>query len=207
MGLPCTFVRLAGCNLNCTKETAGFDCDSTYAFKGKKLTIQQVVNRIIEEGNTLIIWTGGEPLLQIREIETIYKVLCRDEPRFKYIFHIETNGTLISRIGSIKHIDTIIISLKKHTIPILNFREMELVLGNQKIYWKFVIGTKKDFIFWHNIIKNNENLIKYVYLMPAGVEDSILKEISLWLVEKCKKYKYGFSPRLQIWLWGNKRGV
>ena len=63
-GLPCVFVRLAGCNLRCTW------CDSEYTFKGgHRMTIDEVemeVQRLSPDGGLVEI-TGGEPLLQERE--------------------------------------------------------------------------------------------------------------------------------------------
>src|SRR5262249_2606552 len=63
-GLPCTFVRLAGCNLRCTW------CDSEYTFTGgKKVDSEAIfaeVQRLSPDG--LVEITGGEPMLQEREI-------------------------------------------------------------------------------------------------------------------------------------------
>jgi 7-carboxy-7-deazaguanine synthase len=63
-GLPCIFVRLAGCNLRCSW------CDSEYTFKGgSRLTLEEIeaeVRRLSPKGGLVEI-TGGEPLLQERE--------------------------------------------------------------------------------------------------------------------------------------------
>ncbi len=58
-GLPCTFVRLAGCNLRCRW------CDTREAFQGgKPMTQDQVLGKIRQMGTQLVEVTGGEPLLQ-----------------------------------------------------------------------------------------------------------------------------------------------
>ena len=63
-GLPCIFVRLAGCNLRCSW------CDSEYTFKGgSRMTLDEIeaeVRRLSPNGGLVEI-TGGEPLLQERE--------------------------------------------------------------------------------------------------------------------------------------------
>jgi 7-carboxy-7-deazaguanine synthase len=63
-GLPCTFVRLAGCNLRCAW------CDSEYTFYGgERMTLDEVeaaVRRLAPTG--LVEITGGEPMLQEREL-------------------------------------------------------------------------------------------------------------------------------------------
>lgn len=59
VGLPCTFVRLTGCNLRCTW------CDTTQAFRGgKRMPRQTVCQMALELGTPLVELTGGEPLLQ-----------------------------------------------------------------------------------------------------------------------------------------------
>lgn len=64
-GLPCIFVRLAGCNLRCSW------CDSEYTFTGgRKMTEVEVfgeVKRLSSSGG-LVEVTGGEPMLQEREL-------------------------------------------------------------------------------------------------------------------------------------------
>ncbi|HEY3384798.1 MAG TPA: radical SAM protein [Vicinamibacterales bacterium] len=58
-GLPCTFVRLAACDLRCSW------CDTAYAFhEGRKTTVDEVVAEVDRLGCRLVEVTGGEPLLQ-----------------------------------------------------------------------------------------------------------------------------------------------
>jgi 7-carboxy-7-deazaguanine synthase len=63
-GRPCIFVRLAGCNLRCSW------CDSEYTFKGGyKLTEDEVVAEVERLAPVrLVEFTGGEPMLQEREL-------------------------------------------------------------------------------------------------------------------------------------------
>ena len=63
-GVPCLFVRLAGCNLRCSW------CDSEYTFTGgKPWTGDDIVAEIERlQPCRLIEFTGGEPMLQAREL-------------------------------------------------------------------------------------------------------------------------------------------
>jgi 7-carboxy-7-deazaguanine synthase len=83
-GIPCIFVRLAACNLRCTW------CDSEYTFTGgKKMSseeVQQEVARLALGG--LVEFTGGEPMLQERELFPLMeRLLARG-----YTLLLETSG-------------------------------------------------------------------------------------------------------------------
>jgi 7-carboxy-7-deazaguanine synthase len=82
-GLPCTLVRLTGCNLRCTW------CDTTYAFDaGEPMTIDEILQAVAAHGGRRVEVTGGEPLVQpacprllARLVEAGWETL------------LETNGT------------------------------------------------------------------------------------------------------------------
>ena len=83
-GLPCIFVRLAGCNLRCSW------CDSEYTFTGgKPFTLDEVEQQIKDLAPcTLIEFTGGEPMLQARELLPLMQRLLDAG----YTLMIETSG-------------------------------------------------------------------------------------------------------------------
>lgn len=59
VGVPCTFVRLTGCNLRCSW------CDTAHAFYGgNRLPRRTVLERALALATPLVELTGGEPLLQ-----------------------------------------------------------------------------------------------------------------------------------------------
>ena len=83
-GLPCIFVRLAGCNLRCSW------CDSEYTFSGGyKQSADEVIAAIEALAPVrLVEFTGGEPLLQARELIPLMDRLLADN----YQLMIETSG-------------------------------------------------------------------------------------------------------------------
>src|SRR5580692_10814647 len=83
-GEPCIFVRLAGCNLRCSW------CDSEYTFTGgKPFTDDEIIAQIAALAPCrLVEFTGGEPMLQARELIPLMRRLLDSG----YTLMIETSG-------------------------------------------------------------------------------------------------------------------
>jgi len=147
-GLPCIFVRLAGCNLRCTW------CDTAYAFHGgKKMNVEEVLARVDElagrcEGIPdaqasvpLVELTGGEPLLQEEIYPLAEKLLVR-----KYSVMVETSGERF--IGRLPREVVKIIDVKcpdsgePDTFDMCNLEELS---ENDEV--KFVLSTRRDYEF------------------------------------------------------------
>jgi 7-carboxy-7-deazaguanine synthase len=83
-GLPCIFVRLAGCNLRCSW------CDSEYTFKGGyKQSLDEVEAAVAALTPVrLVEFTGGEPMLQERELMPLMERMLEEG----YTLMMETSG-------------------------------------------------------------------------------------------------------------------
>ena len=115
------FVRFAGCNLTCRKESHGFDCDTQFS-SGVPLTAREIVNELSEIAPRVrsVILTGGEPLLQVDEALVFFL------KESGYFLALETNGTLKAP----DRIDWVTVSPKvaEHAIRQLEAQEVKYVL-------------------------------------------------------------------------------
>jgi 7-carboxy-7-deazaguanine synthase len=89
IGQPCSFLRLAGCNLHCvwcdTKYTWDWE-NYSYADNVTPQTIDALVERLSQAPRVVI--TGGEPLLQQAGLEALLARLPTAQ-----VIEVETNGT------------------------------------------------------------------------------------------------------------------
>lgn len=98
-GIPHTFVRFTGCNLNCRKDTHGFDCDTDF-IGGPRYGLAALMAEIERvagipgaepysrtEQHLCVVLTGGEPMLQVDQ--TLVAALHQAG----FFVAIETNGT------------------------------------------------------------------------------------------------------------------
>jgi len=94
-GQPATFIRLAGCNLNCTY------CDTAYAQEGEHQTmsLESIIDRLKKRTFYRVTLTGGEPLKAPNVEVLIHKMLSEG-----YEVNIETNGSVDIRFV-LKHLE------------------------------------------------------------------------------------------------------
>lgn len=145
-GRPCIFVRLAGCNLRCAW------CDSEYTFKGGyKLTEDQVVAEVEKLAPVrLIEFTGGEPMLQERELMPLLHRLLASG----YELMIETSGE--RPLGNIPTEVHKIVDVKcPGSGEGGSFRMENLKFLTSRDEIKFVISDRTDYEFARGFIREH----------------------------------------------------
>lgn len=192
-GMPCTFIRVAGCNLRCTY------CDTTYAYEeGRELSEDEVLDEVTLIGGSLVEITGGEPLLQKGTLNLIERLLKEG-----YKVLVETNGTL-----SIKDIDKgAVVILDVKTPGSGMWREMDLSNFNYlkpSDEVKFVLTDRADYEWARDFMSKHKLMTKcHILFSPAFgmlAPDSLVK----WILEdrldvrlnlQIHKYIYGKDAR------------
>ncbi len=145
-GRPCIFVRLAGCNLRCSW------CDSEYTFTGGyKLSADEIVAEIAKLAPVkLIEFTGGEPLLQERELIPLMQRLLAQG----YELMIETSGE-----RSVDNVPRSVHKIVDVKCPGSGesgrFRMTNLASLTERDELKFVIANRDDYEFTCDFIRAN----------------------------------------------------
>jgi len=194
IGVPSTFIRLAGCNLRCKW------CDTKYAWsEGKNISIDKIIKYIERQGLKHVVITGGEPLLQKEDLE----ILCW-ELLFRYDIEIETNGTQ-EPLDVPVSLYSISPKLSNSGVPAKD-RKLKPFPYDNSVY-KFVMSKPSDISEVLQIQKEWQISPTKIFLMPEGATKRELQKKREWVIELCKEFGFRFSPRLQIEYWGRKRGV
>lgn len=85
-GLPVVFIRLYGCNLNCSY------CDTRYSCEGqeyKEMSLYDILVEVLNYGVPRVTLTGGEPLIHPGVKDLINSLVANDIE-----VNIETNGAV-----------------------------------------------------------------------------------------------------------------
>jgi 7-carboxy-7-deazaguanine synthase len=210
IGAPSMFLRLALCNLRCSW------CDTKYTWDWEKynydeevqvVSSSEIVRRLRSGLSKNIVITGGEPLLQQRQLVPVLTELARD-----HTFEIETAGTLVPSEEMVKLVRTWNVSAKlansgnsfsaRHRAqPLTRFAQME------NAFFKFVMQSENDIQEVLNLVNEFRIPNTRVLLMPEATDPADLEKKSDWLVRLCIQHQFRLSYRLHVALWGNKRGV
>jgi 7-carboxy-7-deazaguanine synthase len=159
-GLPCIFVRLAGCNLRCSW------CDSEYTFTGgQKMSTDEIEAQIAQLAPVrLIEFTGGEPMLQAKELLPFMEKLLDQN----YTLMIETSGE--RPLADVPKAVHKIVDVKCPGSGEGNsFHLPNLQALTKRDEVKFVISNRIDYEFTRDFIKQHKlsEIAGNVLLSPA----------------------------------------
>ena len=203
-GLPCVFVRLAGCNLRCNW------CDSEYTFKGGvKMSNQEVaaeVHKLMAAGG-LVEFTGGEPLLQERDLIPLMKQLIEAG----YTLLLETSGE-----RPLQRVPPAVFKIVDVKCPDSgegeSFRLQNLEALSRRDELKFVISSRADYEFAREFTIGNQLWQKAgnVIFSPAfrkqasgsrDVANCLVdpRELAEWILQDELRVRFGLQIHKFIW--------
>lgn len=230
-GKPSIFLRLSMCNLMCggigtekdkqLHNGATWRCDTIEVWRqGENKTVKQVAELLVQEygkylikGSQLVI-TGGEPLLQQKQIQSLLKHLQEYStvPRIE----IETNGTIPPDTEIIDLVDQFNVSPK-----LLNSGMPESKRINPQALNTLVEQAKCGKAIFKFVVTSVDDPYEIVtdYVEPYGIPED-----KIWIMPGCsnreqyekvapiaafvaQEYGFNFSSRLQINLWNEVTGV
>jgi 7-carboxy-7-deazaguanine synthase len=219
-GLPCVFVRLTGCNLRCSW------CDSEYTFTGgRRMSVDEVMMEVRAaapaaqktptlasrtwgtDKSTLVEITGGEPMLQEREVVPLMRQLI-DEG---YTVLIETSGE-----RPIESIPERVVKVVDVKCPGSGeggkFRTENLQALGLRDEAKFVIASREDYEFAREFTLEHElsGRVGNVIFSPAfrkdaqGRRDSSHclvdpRELAEWILADGLDVRLGLQVHKFVW--------
>jgi len=188
-GLPVLFIRLGDCTRECDF------CDTQYHKKYDIYDVYDIVKIIRDSELEIVVWTGGEPLLQLDEIKDVISLTSIK------LHHIETNGDLIKSEKEAEQLS------HKFDYMCVSPKDLKTTKRISKYFKSYLIGEYDIKIVTD--LKLNKNLIKYAtMLMPlTTISHSINKKFEQDVWNYCVKKNIKFCLRQHIHVWGNKKGI
>jgi 7-carboxy-7-deazaguanine synthase len=166
-GLPCVFVRLTGCNLRCSW------CDSEYTFTGgHKMTSEQIQAEVdrLNPGGGLVEITGGEPMLQERELLPLMRTLLAAGHQLL----LETSGE--RPLAAVPKEVVKIVDVKcPHSGEPGTFHMENLAALSPRDEMKFVLSDRVDYEFARDFAQQHElaKRVNAVLFSPAFRKDAL----------------------------------
>ena len=173
VGRRAVFVRLGGCNRRCgMQKTFVRGCDTQYAWHHwVEVEVDKVVDAVRRyRGVGLVVITGGEPMMQSKEVYELSEKLRM----LGYEVVLETNGDFMV---DVRAFDRVIVSPK----DVVTLRKW---LGRGDVVIKVVVHED-------NVDEVMEECsgVRGVYFMPEGVTPLEIIERSRMIMEKMKEYQ------------------
>lgn len=203
-GLPCIFVRLTGCNLRCTW------CDSEYTFHGGvKMSEEEVISEIqrLSPDNGLVEITGGEPMLQAREVVPLMQRLLQKGHKVL----LETSGE-----RPLSEVPPQVIKIVDVKCPDSGegdtFHLGNLAVLTPRDEVKFVLSSRHDYEFACDFVRRHDlsRKVNAILFSPAfrkdatGARDSSQclldpRELAEWMIADNIPARLGLQLHKFIW--------
>ena len=203
------FVRLGRCNLDCSWCDTPYTWDWTRYDPTKELrerTVGDLVAELDGKGASLLVVTGGEPLLQQRRLQPLLAA-GRDRG---WRIEIETNGTIAPLPAVAALVDGWNVSPKLANSGVAPGRRdrpdaLRALVRTGRAVGKFVVARAEDLDEVAAIVAASG--LRNVWIMPEATDAAALTARLSELAPLVLARGWNLSNRLQVQLWGDARGV
>ena len=188
-GLPCVFIRLSGCNLDCTW------CDTPYArTESRTMTREEILKEVASFHCSLVEITGGEPLLQEETPALVSDLIEKGHEVL-----METNGSL-----SIAPVNPACIRILDVKGPSSgeqgSFLAENFTLTNARDEFKFVVGSREDYEFARQTIADSlsGHPRRGIHISPVFGKISP-ERLAAWILEDNLHARLSLQQHKFIW--------
>ncbi len=193
-GRPCVFVRFTGCDLRCVY------CDTAYAFHGGvEMTSEAILAEVERHPASLVLLTGGEPMLQPELPALARELLARGRE-----VAVETHGQLPTDALPEEAVRILDVKTPGSGEPATDLGYLDRLRSRDEV--KFVVCSEEDFR-WSAEVVRSRGLEGKAHLLFAPAWGAVEpRDLARWLLES------GLDARLSLQLhkivWGpDARGV
>lgn len=187
-GIPCTFVRLAGCPLRCKW------CDTVYSFEGGSiLTLAEIVTQVQALAPRTVELTGGEPLAQTQTNQLAEMFVAQG---FKVM--IETSGS--EPIEFLPKETHIVMDVKCPGSGMSSKNK----LGNLQHLkptddLKFVVASQEDFDWSCKFVQDHQLEDKVNLLASPAFGHVDPKDLVTWILSAPVTFRLNLQIHKYIW--------
>ncbi len=202
------FVRLGRCNLDCSFCDTPYTCDwGRYEAADELRTVPtgDLLAELDAMGISLLVVTGGEPLLQQRHLGP----LLTGARRRGWKVEMETGGTIAPTLPA-GLVDQFNVSPKLSNSGVARHRRykpdvLRALQATGVAVFKFVASTPADLEEIDAMVE--ECGLSPVWVMPEGTDAGTVLARMRALADGVLARRWNLTPRLQVLLWGDRRGV
>ncbi len=187
-GLPCIFIRIAGCNLRCSY------CDTTYAYEdGTELSISSILQCVAQLKSKLVCVTGGEPLSN-KDTPLLVKELLDKN----YTVLVETNGSYDIRTIPQKAIKIMDIKCPDSNMSdLMHWQNINYLTKTDEV--KFVLHSRKDYE-WAKKVIDTYRLPEITTVLFGTVFGTMYpKSVVQWILEDNLDVRFQLQLHKYIW--------
>lgn len=212
LGQRCAFLRLGGCNLDCSWCDSAFTWDaSRFDLRAelRRMPADDIVSRLLATGAKFVIVSGGEPLLQQKYAG--WNAVLRGLTGAGVRVEVETNGTVEPTAGTTRMLTRFTVSPKLAHSGVAEDRRvnpvaLKALMATGKAAFKFVCRDAADVAEAADLVRANGIPARRVWIMPEGRDAATLDRHLAVVADPAIAAGFNITTRLHIHAWGDARG-